>query len=245
MTKTVLEQQILAVREQREARKTDAAERYHKLIRESADGVEVDPAEAAVTLEDAERSPEQLEEDVQLLLKRRKWATDAKCADGADQTIAEATDAISKLVEQRDQFAREIQRKIDQHAMERAQATDLQTRAARAAAELRNTAWPHLRERERELRQTLSRFGPSLQEMDLSLKHLEGCAIVQDDYANNDNSDPHGKYVTDRVKQFASLKAQDHRREIAELKQRKLERQAEVDEILAELEEIERGKLVP
>ena len=96
-----------------------------------------------------------------------------------------------------------------------------------------------------ELREILSRFGPSLQELDLTLKHLEGCAIVQDDFATNDNSNPHGKFVTDRVKQFASLKAQDHRREIAEIKQRKAERQEEIDGILAELESLEQLKLVP
>ncbi len=155
-----------------------------------------------------------------------------------------ANSEIAKLVAERDAFVRQINARIDAHAINRAQATDLQTRAARAQNDLRSSAWPHLA-RERELREILSRFGPSLQELDLTLKHLEGCAIVQHDFATNDNSNPHGKFVTDRVKQFASLKAQDHRREIAEIKQRKAERQEEFDGILAELESLEQLKLVP
>ncbi len=54
---TDLTQQIQRVREQRESRRADAAERYHKLIIASADGEELSPEAAAVTLEDSGSHP--------------------------------------------------------------------------------------------------------------------------------------------------------------------------------------------
>jgi chromosome segregation ATPase len=91
-----------------------------------ADDQDVSPEEIAITLDNAGKSEDQLQSDVELLLQRREWSRQIQAADDAEAVMRKSQAEIDKLVRDRDAYAAKINAKIDQH---RAAFNDAERRA--------------------------------------------------------------------------------------------------------------------
>lgn len=242
---TDLQTELLRLQTAREERKADVAGDYHDLVVRTTDGSETDPARAAEILDASGKSPEDLERDCVLLEERRRWADRIAQTGDAEARYAAAEQQICDLTGQRNRAISDFNARIERVAYERAQALDIVTGRSRAESELRRTAWPHLLEREAEIKRELARLGAVRQEFDIELHRLRKQLAATEQMRDNRNESDNPFYVSkeQRAHYVESCKLQAA--EIKRREQRLADMARESDELLSHLADIEKQKLIP
>lgn len=174
---TTLESRIAELTRANEARQQGAGERYHQLVVDSTDGVEMDVEECAQVLADAGKSPADLEADCSLLEKRRAWAAVIADAEGHNQRAGELEVQIARLTSERQRAWEEITKQLNDLHVARDGELHYVSGVSPSKTHLLTTAWPAVKERVQTIRAELAQRGPMLVELEEHLTTLRSSLI--------------------------------------------------------------------
>lgn len=241
---STVETKLNELRQTREERKVDAYERYMQLVHDTCDGKDVDADAAAETLDDFGKTCEQLEQDVQTLVKRRSHRAVIDAAPARDAEMGENEEKLQKLWAEKERLVSKLDFQIHECLVIRDSVQGHVWGVQAATTFLRDTAWPHLKEKVEAIRRELKSKGEGTQDLEYHIRGLEGSLnSKQRELAGHE-----AKKLPGTTKQkIADLKqAISHlTKQLDESRQRLAEKKAIIDECANRWGEAEREILVP
>jgi hypothetical protein len=212
----------------------------------------VSPEEIAITLDNAGKSEDQLQSDVELLLQRREWARQIQMAGDSEATMRKAQAEIDKLQKDLDAYAAKIAAKIDQH---RAAFSDAERRAHAvhsARESLSGSCYdPVVLSREAEVSERLQSLVE--QERDISRAIRQGEAMVDAIHRNIAGHErdykagftPKDRQAAGVLLENARTSLRNHEASNRRMKTQAAEIRKEIGDLQAEMERLASQRLIP